>query len=159
MKANQYIREVEVKFKTKPKADQLVKIGQPTDAVKFFTDLQDETQEKIIALHLDNRGTISCFQIVSIGSSISAVIDPKDVLRTALLTNSCSIILLHNHPSGDPKPSDADIEVKHQLQAACNALNIKLLDFIIIGDAGRYFSFNERGILNKNVPTYSRDKE
>lgn len=159
MKANLYLREVEVKFKTKPKADQLVKIGQPTDAVKFFTDLQDETQEKIIALHLDARGTISCFQIVSIGSSISAVIDPKDVLRTALLTNSCSIILLHNHPSGDPKPSDEDIKVKHQLQTACNALDIKLLDFIVIGDAGLYFSFSEKGILNKNVPPYSRDQE
>ena len=158
MKANQYLREVEVKFKTKPKNDQKITIGNPTDAVKFFTDLQDETQEKIIVLYLNQRNSISCFQIVSIGTSTAAVIDPKDILRTALLTNSQSIIALHNHPSGDPKPSDADIQVKHQLQTACNALDIQLLDCIIIGDAGLYFSFNEKGILKKNVPTYSKEK-
>lgn len=158
MKANQYIREVEVKFKTKPKSEEKISIGSPTEAVKFFTDMQDETQEKNIAIHLDTRGTISCFQIVSIGNSTSAIIDPKDILKTSLLTNSCSIIVLHNHPLGDPKPSDADIQVKHQLQTACNCLDIQLLDFIVIGDAGLYFSFNEKGILNKHVPPCSKAK-
>ena len=148
MKANQYLREVQVTFKTKPEPDQAMKIGNPTDAVKFFTDLQNETQEKAIAIHLDTRNSISCFQIVSIGNLNSTIFDPKDVLKTTLLTNSCGIIYIHNHPSGDPKPSKEDIEVVKSLQAACKIFNIKLLDSIIIGDAGLYFSFSEKGILH-----------
>lgn len=148
MKANQYLREVEIKFKTKPAPAQTIKIGQPTDAVKLFTDLQDDTQEKTIALHLDTRNSLSCFQIVSIGTSTQTYFDPKDILKTTLLTNSCALILLHNHPSGDTKPSEQDIEVKLNLQQACKIFNIQLLDFIILGDSGLYFSFSEKGILN-----------
>ncbi len=147
MHANQYIREVEVKFKTKPTPDQLVKIGNPDDVVKFFTDLQDETQEKIIAIYLDTKSTISCFQIVSIGTLNSAPIEPKDILKTSLLTNSYGLILVHNHPSGDPKPSPEDTTACQALKAACKILNIQLMDFIIIGDNGMYFSFKAKGFI------------
>jgi len=149
LKANTYIREVEVKFKTKPKPEEIIRIGSPTEAVKFFMDLQDETQEKIIALHLDIRNTISCFQIVSIGSSTSAIVDPKTILRTSLLTNSHALILIHNLPSGDPTPSQDDITTKIALQNACKFLDIQLLDFIIIGDYSAFYSFSEAGILNE----------
>jgi len=149
MKANAYIREVEVKFKTKPKTREKITISSSRAAVKLFRDLQHETQEKIIALHLDARATVTCFQVVFIGTSTSAITDPKAILRTALLTNSCSIILIHNHPSGDPSPSEDDINSKIQLSTACQFLNIQLLDFIIIGDKGRYYSCADEGILNK----------
>jgi len=147
MKANNYIREVEVKFKTKPKTDEKIQIKSSRTAVNLFRDLEDETQEKIIALHLDARATVSCFQIVFIGTSTSSITDPKAILRTALLTNSTSIILIHNHPSGDPSPSEDDIEVKTELSTACEHLNIKLLDFIIIGQNGKFFSCADKGIL------------
>lgn len=147
MNANNYIREVEVKFKTKPRDQDKVKIGCPSDAVKLFSDLQNETQEKTIALHLDTRSTVTCFQIVFVGTSNSTLFDPKTILRTALLTNACSIILIHNHPSGDPQPSEDDINCNLIMSRACKHLNIQLLDFLIIGDAGLYFSFSEKGIL------------
>lgn len=149
MKANQYIREVEVKFKSKPREQEKVKITSALEAVNLFKDLQSETQEKIIALHLDNRMTVACFQIAFMGTSTAAIIDPKPILRTSLLTNSCSVILIHNHPSGDPRPSTDDVTTKNQLQEACKALNIQLLDFIIIGDNSAYYSFVDEGRLKK----------
>ena len=147
MKANTYIREVEVKFKTKPKTREKIKITSSRAAVKLFRDLQKETQEKIIALHLDARAIISCFQVVFIGTATSSLTDPKAILQTALLTNS--IILIHNHPSGDPSPSEQDIEAKILLASACKLFNLQLLDFIIIGDNGKYFSCADKGILKK----------
>lgn len=148
MKANTYLREVEVKFKTKPKTEEKIKISNAREAVNLFRDLQDETQEKVIALHLDARATVTCFQVVFIGTAISTITDPKAILRTALLTNSCSIIVIHNHPSGDPTPSEDDINVKLQLSTACQFLNLQLLDFIIIGDQGRYYSCADQGTLS-----------
>jgi len=149
VKANTYIREVEVKFKTKPKTRDKIKITSSRAAVKLFRDLQKETQEKIIALHLDARATVTCFQVVFIGTSTSSITDPKAILRTALLTNSNSIILIHNHPSGDPSPSEDDINSKIRLNTACQFLNLQLLDFIIIGDNGKYYSCADEGILKK----------
>lgn len=148
MRANQCIREVEVKFKRKPKKEEKVKVRSSAEAVKLFKELEKETQEKFIALHLDIRQNVSCFQTVFIGTSIASICDPKPILRTALLTNSCGLILIHNHPSGDPRPAKEDIEVKSNLSQTCKLLNIKLLDFIIIGDAGAYFSCADQGTLS-----------
>ncbi len=145
MEANQYIREVEVKFKTKPREQDKVKIKSALDAVNLFKDLQSETQEKVIAIHIDIHGTVSCFQVVFIGTSTATLTDPKPILRTSLLTNSRSLILIHNHPSGDPHPSTGDITIKNQLQGACKTLNVQLLDYIIIGDDSIYYSFADEG--------------
>lgn len=149
MKANTYLREVEVKFKRKPKREEKVTILNAKAAVSLFKDLEDETQEKLIALHLDARATVTCFQVVFIGTSTCTVTEPKAILRTALLTNSCSIIVIHNHPSGDPTPSEDDINVKLKLSTACQFLSLQLLDFIVIGDNGKFYSFADAGILNK----------
>lgn len=148
MKANTYLREVEVKFKTKPKTEEKIKISNAREAVNLFRDLQDETQEKTIALHLDTRATVTCFQVVFVGTSTFTLFDPKTILRTALLTNSCSIILIHNHPSGDPQPSEEDINCNLIMTRACKALNFQPLDFIIIGGNGKFYSFADEGILS-----------
>jgi len=159
MKANTYIREVEVKFKTHPKTREKITISNAATAVNLFRDLEDETQEKMIALHLDTRATVTCFQVVFIGTSTNTHTDPKAILRTALLTNSNSIILIHNHPSGDPSPSEEDIEAKLRLSTACAYLNLQLLDFIIIGDNGRYFSCADKGILSNGKLTALRKEQ
>ena len=144
MKANAYIREVEVKFKTHPKTRETIKITSSRAAVKLFRDLQKETQEKIIALHLDTRSTVTCFQVVFIGTSTQAITDPKAILRTALLTNSNSIILIHNHPSGDPRPSPHDKEAITNIKSACKIFQLQLFDSIIIGK-DRYYSVADQG--------------
>jgi DNA repair protein RadC len=78
-----------------------------------------------------------------------ALIDARSVLKRALEVNAKNIILCHNHPSGAVQPSAQDIHVTQTIQQACLIFNINLADHIIIGD-DKYFSFNDRGIINKD---------
>jgi DNA repair protein RadC len=82
---------------------------------------------------------------ISIGSTSYAYVSPKDILRTALERNASLIVLLHNHPSGDPAPSSDDIRVTDRIRKGAQLLDLKLCDHIIIGD-NRYFSFAEHGM-------------
>jgi len=149
MKANQLIREVEVHYRTKPKSDEKVFLKSAPEVVKLFRELENATQEKLIAIHVDTYLSVSCFQVVSIGTSTQSLADPATILRTSLLTNSYGLFLIHNHPHGNSSPSKPDMEIKNALAQACQCLNIQLLDFIILGDDGTYYSFVEEGILHK----------
>ena len=117
-----------------------------TDVFAFFNDLQDATKEKLFSVCLNQNNEIVCFDLVSVGTSNRSLADPKDIIRAAILTNSVSIIMVHNHPSGDPHPSDADTLITRNMNKACDLFQIKLLDHIIIGN-GKYFSFNETGLM------------
>ena len=118
----------------------------PSQVLGFMSSLKDEAKEYFIALHLDGKNTISCLEVVSIGSLNQSVVHPREVFKTALLSSAAGIILVHNHPSGDPKPSDADRTTTRRLAEAGMILGIKILDHIIIGD-GSYFSIVEGGML------------
>jgi len=144
MKANAYLREVEVKFKRKPKTREKITITSSRAAVNLFRDLQKETQEKIIALHLDARAAVTCFQVVFIGTSTSSITDPKAILRTTLLTGAVGLIVIHNHPSGDPRPSPHDKEAITNIKSACKIFQLQLFDSIIIGK-DRYYSVADQG--------------
>ena len=76
----------------------------------------------------------------------SAIVHPREVFKAAILNNAASIILVHNHPSGDPEPGREDIETTHWLVNAGNILGINVLDHIIIGD-GKYISLKELGMM------------
>ena len=65
---------------------------------------------------------------------------PREVVKTALEKNACAVVLAHNHPSGDPKPSQADIDITKQIQKALSLIDVRVLDHIIIGDGGRFES-------------------
>ncbi|NOX92353.1 MAG: JAB domain-containing protein [Gammaproteobacteria bacterium] len=80
----------------------------PGDVVKLFHDLQDETKEKLITVNLDNQNKILCFEVIAIGSVNGIHIRPMEVFRTAFPVNARGAIVLHNHPSGDPTPSEED---------------------------------------------------
>ena len=138
MIANRYIREIEVKFKGKKK--EKIQIKSVDDVYKLFKDMEDCTQEKLVALHLDGNNDVVCFQVVHIGTINSAIIRPADILKTALLTNACNLIIIHNHPSGSCKPSLQDKETTNILINACKVFNIHLLDHIIVGN-DMFYSF------------------
>jgi len=87
----------------------------------------------VIAVHELGRGTLD-----------SCTVHPRDVFKAALLANAAGVIVAHNHPSGDPTPSPADIALCSRLRAAGTVVGIELLDFVILGD-GRYYSFTEAG--------------
>ena len=151
MKANTYIREVEPRFK-KSKRQNPIKICSSKDAYKLFTDLEDSTQEKLIALHLAGDNSVVCFQVVHVGSINSAFCNPSDILRTTLLTGAVGLIVIHNHPSGDPRPSPQDKEALTDIKSACKIFQLQLFDSIIIGK-DKYHSAADAGELQERSKT------
>lgn len=105
-----------------------------------------ETKEVFICLHLDGKNRIICMDLVSIGSLNQSIVHPRSVFQTACISNAAALILIHQHPTGDPSPSSEDISITRRLNEAGELMGIKVLDHIIIGD-GEYLSFVERGLL------------
>jgi DNA repair protein RadC len=105
-----------------------------------------ETKEMFIALHLDGKSRIICMDLVSIGSHNQSIVHPREVFKTALLSNAAAIILVHQHPTEDPLPGSEDIAITRRLKEAGEIMGIKVLDHIIVGE-GEYLSFVERGLL------------
>ena len=118
----------------------------PSQVYEMFSFLMQETKEMFICLHLDGKNRILCCDLVSIGSLNQAIVNPREVFKTACLSSAAALLLIHNHPTGDPSPSSEDIAITRRLKEAGEILSIKVLDHIIIGD-GEYLSFVERGLL------------
>ena len=87
-----------------------------------------------------------CFDRVSIGSLNQAIVHSREVFKTACLSNAAAVLLVHNHPTGDPTPSQEDIAITRRLKESGEILGIKVLDHIIVGD-DEFLSFVERGLL------------
>ena len=118
---------------------------EPRQVADTFQFMMKETKEMFITLHLDGKNRIICMDIVSIGSLNQSIVHPREVFKTALLSNAAAVLLIHQHPTGDPSPSSEDIAITRRLKEAGDLLGIKVLDHIIIGDG--YLSFVERGLL------------
>ncbi|MBU2640083.1 MAG: DNA repair protein RadC [Nanoarchaeota archaeon] len=103
----------------------------------------NEKKENFIALCLDSKNNIIKEEPVSIGILDSSLVHPREVFKPAIKESAYAIILIHNHPSGDPTPSKQDIEVTRNLMKSGETLNIPVLDHVIIGK-NSYFSFKER---------------
>lgn len=117
------------------------------DAFKLFSDfIGDPDREHFVVLCLDTKNQPTCVQTVHIGSLNASIVHPREVLKPALLSNSASIIVAHNHPSGNTQPSPEDIEVTKRLVKACKILGISLLDHIIVCPT-EYCSLKEKGLI------------
>ncbi len=115
------------------------------DVVDFCKVLQDADIEKLIVLFLSSNNEINCIQVTP-GTISSAVVYPREIIKGAILSGSRSIILIHNHPMAELKPSDGDIQITKKVKKACEIMDINLMDHFIINTEG-YFSFQEKGIL------------
>lgn len=113
---------------------------------KLLRNLIHMDQETFIALHLDGRLKISALTVVSIGTISSSLVHPREVFRAAILAGATGIIGVHNHPSGDPAPSQEDRSITTRLQETGKIIGIRLFDHIIIGKNG-HFSFADEGLL------------
>jgi DNA repair protein RadC len=122
-----------------------IRYTSPTQIFDTFSFLQDETKEYFIALHLDGKNRIICVDICSVGSLNQSIVHPREVFKTALLSSAAALILMHNHPTGDPTPSQEDLEVTRRLRDAGELIGVKVLDHIVIGST--YYSFVERGVI------------
>ena len=118
----------------------------PEQVFEMFKDLTLETKEHFLCLHLDGKNRIVCLDRVSVGSLNQSVVNVREVLKSALLSSAAAILLIHNHPSGDPSPSTEDLVITKRLKEAGLLIGIPVIDHIIIGE-GQYVSFVERGLL------------
>ena len=122
-------------------------INNVRDVVKLFSpDMSYLKKEHFKGIFLDSRKKIIKDETIFIGSLNASIIHPREIFQAAFEEGAAAIILLHNHPSGDPKPSDDDVEITTQLVEAGKILGIEVIDHIIIGH-NRYFSFKEKGYL------------
>lgn len=111
-------------------------------------DLRYEQQENFVVLMLDTRRHLIRRSNISKGTLNRTMVHTRDVFREAIICNACSIILAHNHPSGDPSPSKLDRELTRELVSAGEALHIPVLDHLIIGMGNTpYYSFREHGFI------------
>ena len=99
-----------------------------------------------MALHLDAKNRILCFELISLGSLNQSVVHPREVFKSALLSSAAAMILIHNHPSGDPSPSPEDLKITQRLKEAGELLGIKVLDHLVVGETA-YYSFADQGVL------------
>lgn len=125
-------------------------IHNPEDAAAVFNSvlsLQDEAQEVVCALYLSTSNNILGVQEITRGTIDGSLVSPREIFKGAILHNAASLIICHNHPSGNTEPSRQDIAVTERISKAGKILDIHLIDHIIIGADGNYRSLKEEGIL------------
>lgn len=147
-KACQIIAAIELgkRIATKPK-DNKVNISSPKDvSVLFMEEMRYFKKEFFKVLLLNTKNEIIMIDEVSIGNLNSAIVHPREVFKNAIKKSASTIILIHNHPSGNPQPSREDIELTDRLVEAGKILGIEVLDHIIIGD-GVFSSLKEKLII------------
>ena len=123
------------------------KITSPGDIAGIFIPLlRDEVKEKFIVVCLNSANKIIKQEIISIGNLNSSVVHPREIFKVAIDSSSASIILIHNHPSGNPEPSNEDITITKKIVNAGKILDIPVFDHIIIAGIN-YTSFVEKRLL------------
>lgn len=119
----------------------------PVTIARYYMEhLRHEEQEVLIVMMLDGRNHLLGEQTISKGTVGATLVTPREVFVEALKYHAVSLILIHNHPSGDPTPSECDREITERIYKAGELLGIRLLDHIVIGDQ-KYVSFREQGLL------------
>jgi len=124
-------------------------LDSPKNVAKIFKELfPDASEEYFISFIVDNKNTLQNYSLVSKGTLTESIVHPREIYKTAILSNAASIILAHNHPSGILNPSREDISVTKRIQEAGLILGIRLIDHVIVDcNEGNYFSFKEQGDL------------
>ncbi|MBU3803372.1 MAG: DNA repair protein RadC [Candidatus Cellulosilyticum pullistercoris] len=123
------------------------KISSPRILSQYFMEaLRHEQKECFIVTFLDAKCKMIGYKMISTGSLTASVVHPREVYKIAIQKSAYSIIVLHNHPSGDPSPSKEDIQITERLKKVGELIGIPLLDHIIIGD-GIYKSLKEESYL------------
>ena len=122
-------------------------IGGPRDVSNLLMpDLRYQKKEHLKSLLMDTKNRVLAIKTVSIGDLSSSIVHPREVFKDAVIASAASIIVAHNHPSGDPTPSSEDVAVTKRLIQAGEIMGIDLLDHIVLGD-GIFVSLKERGLI------------
>ena len=123
-----------------------VKIKSAKDILPLVADIANKQQEYFVCISLNGANEVIEKRIVTIGLVNSSQIHPREVFADVIADRAAAVIFAHNHPSGDPKPSDIDAQTHKQLTEAGKILGLRILDHIIVAKKG-YFSFQENGLI------------
>ncbi|MEI6533365.1 MAG: DNA repair protein RadC [Candidatus Roizmanbacteria bacterium] len=123
-----------------------VLIQQPKDILSHVYEIKEAKKENFVVIYLNARNELIQKEIISVGTLNASLVHPREVFEPAIRCVAGQIILAHNHPSGDPDPSDADIEITQRLTDAGKILGIDVVDHVIVTKE-KYFSFKEKGLI------------
>ena len=148
------VYEAKISYSLVSLGDEL-KLDRPEKVVEYLRSAFEEIplQESFYVVFLNRKNVPMGRMLVSLGTATSTLAAPREVFRGAILAGATAIIVSHNHPSGDPAPSAADVQVTRQLRDAAKIIDIDLLDHVIVGHAesdptGKgHYSFREAGVL------------
>ena len=134
----QLVRRADVKH--------LPQLRSAADVFKEFASMGSLDREAFLVLLLNQKNRITGVHVVSIGSLAASLVHPRETFRAAVIGGAAAVVVLHNHPSGDPTPSREDREITARLKLVGETLGVPLVDHVVIGD-GSYRSFAESGLL------------
>ena len=129
-------------------AEEKRKVESPADIAKIMRAVlrseheNDRMKEHFWAIGLNARNVIQYIELVSLGTLTASLVHPRELFRLAVMKSVNSIIIVHNHPSGDCEPSEADLEITHRLRKAGEILDVEVVDHIIISK-NSFMSFKE----------------
>jgi len=123
-------------------------ISGPEDVMQLCgPQLAGRTKEHFWALALNTKNRLLHIIEVSVGSLNASIVHPRELYKDAVSLSAASVVVVHNHPSGDPTPSGADIQLTHRLQKAGDVMGIELLDHVIVGGPREYTSLKDMGVM------------
>ncbi|NQU35081.1 MAG: JAB domain-containing protein [Bacteroidetes bacterium] len=144
------VSEIEVYYRRQVEFHEMVKVSSSDDAADYFRDQWGKRKidhvEQFMVIYLNRSNRIMGWSRISLGGQSGTVVDPKIIFQIALKANAASIIMAHNHPSGNSKPSDNDLELTKRLVRAGKFLDLQLLDHIIL-TSETYFSFANENLI------------
>ncbi len=130
------------------RSHETAQVRTPADAARVCCEMLDGYEREVfLAVALSTANRVIGAHVCHVGTIDASIASPREVFRFALLCNARSVIVAHNHPSGNLEPSRPDVQVSQQLQAAGKHFDIPLQDSLVIGFDGRYTSLAERGLL------------
>lgn len=121
-------------------------ISKPTDVLPFLQEIKNLKKEHFMVFYLNGRNTIIHKECVSVGILNASLVHPREVFEPSVRNSAASVIVAHNHPSGDCTPSSEDIDLTKRLVSAGEILGIEVLDHIIVGESG-FLSFKEKSLM------------
>ncbi|MES2429432.1 MAG: JAB domain-containing protein [Bacteroidota bacterium] len=149
MKETRQVAEITISYK--PTVTRMPTIRSSNDAYEelkeFFSEDLISLQEQFVVMYLNQANGVLGIQVLSTGGITGTFADPRLVLGTALKAAATGLIISHNHPSGNLKPSEADLLMTRRIKEAGKLMEINLLDHLIITPEGKYLSFIDEGLI------------
>jgi DNA repair protein RadC len=145
-RAAQLLAAAEIGRRLWPDADPIPLVRGPETIFELTSDIRRSNREHFLGFYLNSRNQVLRREIISIGSLNASIVHPREVFIPALAVSAASLILAHNHPSGDPSPSEEDLAITRRIAESGRLLGIELLDHVVVAREA-YTSFKERRLL------------